>query len=62
MLRNQMTMMTEDEKMEMIKNAYISFKDKMSDVRRRQLVLFDKIDKVSSKEKADKIRAMINNG
>ncbi len=54
--------MTEEEKIEMIKNAYVSFKDKMSDVRRRQLALFDKIDRVSSKEKADKIREKINNG
>lgn len=54
--------MTEEEKIEMIKNAFISFKDKMADVRRRQVTLFDKIDKVSSKEKADKLREKINNG
>jgi hypothetical protein len=54
--------MTEDEKIDMVKNAFVSFKDKMADVRRKQVTLFDKIDRISSKEKADKIRAKINNG
>lgn len=54
--------MTEEEKIEILKKAFMTFKDKMSDIRRRQLSLFDKIDKISSREKADKLRNKINNG
>jgi|GEM_PF-2307988 hypothetical protein len=53
--------MTEEEKLEIIKKAFLSFKEKMTDVRKRQLALFDKIDRISSREKADKIRSKINN-
>ncbi|MDD3006836.1 MAG: hypothetical protein PHX30_04635 [Candidatus Pacebacteria bacterium] len=53
--------MTEEEKNAILKKAFIAFKDKMSDIRRRQLALFDKIDKISSKEKADDIRDKIHN-
>lgn len=53
--------MTEEEKNEILKKAFIAFTDKMADIRRRQLALFDKIDKVSSKEKADEIRDKIHN-
>jgi len=53
--------MTEEEKIEIIRKAYETFKDKMTDIRKRQLSLFDRIDKISSKEKADKLRDKINN-
>jgi hypothetical protein len=53
--------MQEEEKIEIIQKAFLAFKEKMSDIRKRQLSLFDKIDKISSKEKADDIRNKINN-
>jgi hypothetical protein len=53
--------MENKEKIEKIKNAFAIFMEKMSDIRKRQLVLFDKIDKAVSKEKADEIREKINN-
>ena len=53
--------MTEEEKMEILRKAFEAFKDKMADVRRRQLSLFDEVDKISSREKANKLRNKINN-
>lgn len=46
---------------EKIKKAFLTFKTKMSDIGKRQLILLDKIDKIVSKEKADKIRENIKN-
>lgn len=53
--------MTEEEKIEIITKAFLAFKEKMADIRKRQLTLFDKVDRIYSKEKADEIRAKINN-
>jgi len=53
--------MSEEEKIEIIEKAFLAFKEKMADIRKRQLSLFDKIDRISSKEKADDIRSKINN-
>lgn len=53
--------MTEEEKIEIITKAFLAFKEKMADIRKRQLALFDKVDRIYSKEKADEIRAKINN-
>lgn len=53
--------MSEEEKIEIISKALAAFKEKMADIRRRQLALFDKVDRIASREKADKLRDMINN-
>ncbi len=49
----------EEGRSEKIKKAFLIFKAKMSDIGKRQLILLDKIDKIVSKEKADKIRENI---
>lgn len=49
------------DKIEAIKRAFATFKEKMTQIRKSQLVLLDKIDRVISREQADKIRAKINN-
>jgi esterase/lipase len=44
-----------------IKQAFLRFKNKMSEIKKRQLVLFGKADKIVTEEKAQEIRKKINN-
>lgn len=53
--------MQQNEKIETIVRAFAAFKKKMSDIRKRQLVLFDRVDRTVSAEKAEEIRRKINN-
>lgn len=53
--------MSEEEKIEIITKAFAAFKEKMAAIRKRQLALFDKVDRISSQEKADKLRTKIYN-
>ncbi|MFA7169419.1 MAG: hypothetical protein WC178_01035 [Candidatus Paceibacterota bacterium] len=50
-----------NEKIESIKDAFIAFRKKMTDILKSQLILFDKIDKTISEEKTEEIRKKINN-
>lgn len=53
--------MEEEEKENNIKQAFIEFKNKMSNIQKRQMFLFNKVDKIVSDEKAKEIRKNISN-
>lgn len=52
--------MENDQRTAAIRRAFNNFKAKMSEIQKRQLFLLDKIDKIVSGEKANKIREKIN--
>lgn len=50
----------EEQKLFNLEQAFIRFKNKMSDIKKRQLFLFENVDKRVVEEKAQKIREKIN--
>lgn len=44
-----------------IKQAFICFKNKMSEIKKRQLFLFNKVDNIVTEEKSQKLRETIKN-
>jgi len=53
--------MNNEDKIKIVRQAFEVFREKIVAIKKKQLALFDRIDKVISKEKADEVRNKINN-